>query len=96
MSDVTNVRPLGNRILVKLIEPEQVTDGGIILPGQNKAKRNRATIIALGNGCMQVNGWWLPWNMKAGDTILLAHYAGIEIGDDHLIVSYDEVVAVMT
>ncbi|MGA2876023.1 MAG: co-chaperone GroES [Nitrososphaerales archaeon] len=95
MSDVSNIRPIGNRILVKLIEPETVTDGGIILPEQHKAKRNKATIVALGNGCMQVNGWWLPWGYKVGDTIMLVNYAGIELGDDHLIVTHDDVVAVV-
>jgi chaperonin GroES len=94
--DVANIRPCGNRLLVKLVEPETVTKEGIILPDQHKAKRSKAIIVALGNGCMQVNGWWLPWSYKVGETVLLAQYAGIEVGEDHLIVTVDDVIGVFS
>jgi chaperonin GroES len=95
MTDVTTIRPLGNRILVKLEEPAKTTESGIILPGEHKAKRCKATIVALGQGIMQHNGWWLPWNYKPGDNVLLQQYAGIEVGEDHLIVSSDDILAVI-
>ena len=95
MTDVANIRPLGNRLLVQLIELEKVTAGGIILPEQHKAKRSKAIVVALGNGSMQVNGWWLPWGYKVGDTVLLAQFAGIEVGEDHLIVSSDDVLGIV-
>ena len=75
MLDVSKIRPINNRLLVKLDSPETVTESGIILPADRKETRVRATVVALGNGSMEVNGWWLPWGFKVGDNVLLARFA---------------------
>jgi chaperonin GroES len=95
MDSISNLRPTGNRLLVKLVPPETVTKQGIILPESNKAKQNIAVVVALGYGYKEINGLWLPWPVQVGNTVLLAKYAGIEVGDEHLIVTSDDVVAIM-
>lgn len=96
MASVDNLVPCGDRILVELAPQETVTKEGLILPTSNKAKQNRAVIVALGSGSKQLpDGSWLPWTVSIGDTVLLVKYAGIEIGDDHLLVAANDIVAVI-
>ena len=80
---MTHFRPLHDRILVKRIEAEEKTPGGIIIPDTAKEKPQRGTVMAAGPGKKDE-----PMSVKAGDTILYGKYAGTEVsleGDDFLI-----------
>jgi co-chaperonin GroES (HSP10) len=87
---------MGNRLLVRLVPFETVTASGIILAPTNKAKQNKAIVESLGEGSrMDRYGIWQPWIIKEGDSVLLAKYAGVEVGEDHLIVTNEDVIAVI-
>lgn len=95
MESISNLRPTGNRLLVKLVEPETVTKSGIILNPPHKESQNKAIVIALGYGYKEINGLWLPWPFQVGNTVIMANYAGAEVGENHLIISADDVIAVV-
>jgi len=90
------IRPLGARILVELIAPETKTASGLIIPETHKHNQNKARILALGDGILLSQGTWLPWPYAIGDTVLLSRYAGIEVGDNELIVSAEDVIGVIS
>ena len=92
------LRPLGDKILVKRLEAESKTKSGIVLPDTAKEKPKRGTILALGDGKRLETGERAAWNVKKGDEVIFASYAGTEIkvdGDELLILSEDEVLAVI-
>ncbi len=90
--------PIGDRILVKRVESETKSKGGIIIPETAKEKPQEAEVVAVGTGKLLDSGERLPIPVKTGDRILFAKYAGDEIkldGEDHLIVRSDEILAVV-
>ena len=92
------VRPLHDRIIVKRLEEEEKTKGGIIIPDTAKEKPFEGKVIAVGDGRIQKDGKKIPMEVKKGDHILFAKYAGSDIkidGEDHLIVKEDDVLAVI-
>ena len=92
------VRPLHDRIIVKRLEEEEKTKGGIIIPDTAKEKPFEGKVIAVGDGRIQKDGKKIPMEVKKGDRILFAKYAGPDIkidGEDHLIVKEDGVLAVI-
>jgi chaperonin GroES len=92
------VRPLQDRILVKRIEEEEKTKGGIIIPDAAKEKPQEGLVVAVGDGKMLDNGTRVPIALKPGDKILFGKYSGTEIkveGDEHLILREDDVLAVI-
>ena len=92
------VRPLHDRILVKRLDSEAKTKGGIIIPDTAKEKPQEGEVIAVGNGKILDNGTKVPLDVKAGDKILFGKYSGSEItldGDEHLIIREDDVLAVL-
>jgi chaperonin GroES len=92
------VRPLQDRILVKRIEEEEKTKGGIIIPDAAKEKPQEGLVVAVGDGKMLDNGTRVPVAVKPGDKILFGKYSGTEIkveGDEHLILREDDVLAVI-
>jgi chaperonin GroES len=92
------VRPLQDRILIKRIEEEEKTKGGIIIPDAAKEKPQEGLVVAVGDGKMLDNGTRVPIALKAGDKILFGKYSGTEIkveGDEHLILREDDVLAVI-
>jgi chaperonin GroES len=92
------VRPLQDRILVKRIEEEEKTKGGIIIPDAAKEKPQEGLVVAVGEGKMLDNGTRVPSALKPGDKILFGKYSGTEIkveGDEHLILREDDVLAVI-
>ena len=94
-----NFRPLQDRLLVKRVEEENKTKGGIIIPDSAKEKPLEGKVIAVGNGKVLETGSVRPLDVKAGDTILFSKYAGTEIkieGEDHLILREEDVLGVMT
>jgi chaperonin GroES len=92
------IRPLGDRILVKRLEGEEKTKGGIIIPDTAKEKPIEATVIAVGNGKINKDGKVRPLSVKAGDRTLFGKYTGSEVnldGEEHLILREDEVLAII-
>ncbi len=92
------IRPLQDRILVKRIDEEEKTKGGIIIPESAKEKPMEGKIIAVGKGKVLEDGKVLPLDVKVGDKILFAKYAGTDIkieGEEHLIMREEEVLCVI-
>jgi chaperonin GroES len=94
----TKIRPLQDRIIVKRVEEEEKTKGGIIIPDTAKEKPIEGKVIAVGNGKVQEDGKVRPLDVKAGDRILFSKYAGTEIkidGEEHLIMREDDILGVI-
>lgn len=92
------IRPLHDRILVKRLDAEQKTKGGIIIPDSAKEKPIEATVIAVGNGRTNDKGEVRPLEVKAGDRVLFGKYGGTEVkidGEEHLILREDDVLAIL-
>lgn len=89
------MKPLGDKVLVKRIEYEDKTPGGIIIPDAAKEKAQHGKVIAAGPGKVTTEGRVLPLAVKAGDTIFFGKYAGTEAGDDYLIIREDEILGVV-
>jgi chaperonin GroES len=77
-----NLKPLGSRVVVEPIEAEEVTAGGIVLPETAKEKPQKGKVLSAGPGDRDDNGKYIPMDVKAGDTVLFAKYAGTEIKVD--------------
>tara|TARA_B100000965_G_scaffold401459_1_gene425335 strand:- start:2618 stop:2911 length:294 start_codon:yes stop_codon:yes gene_type:complete len=75
----TKITPLGDRLLVKLIEETEQMKGGIIIPDSAKEKPQEAEIIALGTGRKDEAGKALPFEVKVGDKVLISKYGGTEV-----------------
>ncbi len=92
------IRPLHDRILVKRIEEEAKTKGGIIIPDSAKEKPQEGKVIAAGNGKIGEYGKVQPLDVKKGDKILFSKYAGSEVNiedDEHLIIRGDDVLGII-
>ena len=92
------IRPLNDRILVKRMEEETKTKGGIIIPDTAKEKPQRGEVIAVGPGKMGDNGKRMPLDVKAGDKVLFAKYAGTEIkvdGVEHIFMREDDLLGII-
>jgi len=92
------VKPLQDRIIVKRLEEEEKTKGGIIIPDAAKEKPQEGKVIAVGDGKVLENGTKLKLSVKAGDKILFGKYSGTEIkidGEEHLILREDDVLGII-
>ena len=92
------VRPLHDRLIVKRLEEEEKTKGGIIIPDTAKEKPIEGKVIAVGKGKIQEDGTKIPMEVKKGDRILFAKYAGAEVkidGEEHLIMKEDDVLVII-
>ncbi len=92
------VTPLGDRVIVRRVEADEKTKGGIILPDTAKEKPREGVVIAVGNGKLLENGQRQSMSVKAKDRVLFSSYAGTEIkmdGQEMLILSEDEILAVI-
>ncbi|HDD44418.1 MAG TPA: co-chaperone GroES [Candidatus Desulfofervidus auxilii] len=92
------IRPLHDRVLVKRIEEETKTKGGIIIPDTAKEKPIKGEVIAVGEGRILDNGQKVPMSVKVGDKIIFSKYAGTEIkieGEEHLIMREDDILGVI-
>lgn len=93
-----NFKPLYDRVLVKRVEEESRSAGGIIIPDSAKEKPLRGKVLAAGQGKLQDDGKLRPLAVKEGDVVLFGKYAGTEIkieGVEHLILREDEVLGVI-
>jgi chaperonin GroES len=92
------LRPLQDRIIVKRVEEETRTAGGIFIPETAKEKPQRGEIVAVGNGKKTEDGKVLPLDVKVGDKVLFGKYAGTDVkvdGDDYLMMREDDILAVI-
>lgn len=92
------VKPLGERVLVKRIEAEEVKKGGIIIPDTAKEKPQQGEVIAVGPGKLDEKGKRTPMDVKKGDRILFSKYPGTEIeidGEEYLIMQEDDILAIV-
>jgi chaperonin GroES len=92
------IRPLHDRVVIKRLEEEEKTKGGIFIPDTAKEKPVEAKVIAVGNGKLLEDGTLRPLDVKPGDTVLLAKYSGSEIkidGEEHVVLREEEILAVI-
>jgi len=92
------LKPLHDRVLVKRLEEEEKTKGGIIIPDTAKEKPVRGEIIAAGPGKLGDDGKRLEMSVKVGDKVMFNKYAGTEVkigGDEHLVMREDDIVAII-
>ncbi|MDX1777535.1 MAG: co-chaperone GroES [Thermodesulfobacteriota bacterium] len=92
------IRPLQDRIIVKRIEEEEKTKGGIIIPDSAKEKPMEGEVIAVGSGKVLDNGTKYAPEVKAGDRVLFGKYSGTEVkidGVEHLIMREDDILGVV-
>jgi chaperonin GroES len=97
-SDCMKFRPLHDRVIVKRVEEEDKTAGGIIIPDAAKEKPQQGKVIAVGKGKILENGKVSPLEVKKGDRILFGKYSGQEIkidGEEHLIMREDDILAII-
>ena len=93
------IRPLADRIVVKRLEQEEKTKGGIIIPDTAKEKPVEGKVVAVGNGKVLKNGKVRPLDVKEGDRILFGKYTGTEVkvdGEEHVLLREDDVLAVLS
>jgi len=93
-----NIRPLNDRILVKRLEEEEKTKGGIIIPDTAKEKPAEGRVVAVGQGRLNDKGERMPVEVKEGDRVLFSKYAGTEVkleGEEYLIMREDDILAVV-
>jgi len=93
-----NIKPLHDKVLVKRVDEETKTSGGIIIPDTAKEKPSEGIIEAVGNGFRTEDGKILPMSVKVGDRILFAKWGGTEIkigGETRLIIKESDILAVV-
>lgn len=93
------LKPLGDRIVVKVLESEERTKSGIVIPDTAKEKPQKADVLAVGTGKFsEQTGQRIPMDVQVGDTVVFAKYGGTEIkldGDEYLILSERDVLAIL-
>lgn len=95
---MTNIKPIGDKILIKRLQAEEKTKGGIVLPEAAKEKPKEGRIVAVGEGRLLDNGQRAPFTVKANDRVIFSSYAGTEVkidGEDYLILTEEEVLAIV-
>jgi chaperonin GroES len=93
-----NIRPLGDRVLVKRVEAEEKTAGGILLPDSAQEKPKEGKVVAVGEGKQLDNGERSTFSVKRGDTVLFTSYAGTEVkldGEEYMIMREDDILGVI-
>jgi chaperonin GroES len=93
-----NVVPLNDKLVVKRLEAEEKTAGGIVLPDTAKEKPKQGRVLSLGNGKLLENGKRANFQVKEGDRVLFTSYAGNEVtidGEEYLIMTEDDILAVV-
>jgi len=92
------IRPLQDRVIVKRLEEEEKTKGGIIIPDTAKEKPQEGKVIAVGKGKVTEDGKLIPLDVKVGDKILFGKYSGTEIkigGEEHLIMREEDILGII-
>lgn len=95
----TNIRPLGDRVVVKAVERPEQTKSGLFLPDTAQEKPQEAIVVAVGPGKLQDDGKRTPIDLKVGDKVLYSKYAGTDIkqlDEEYLILRESDILAVIT
>lgn len=98
MSKKLTIRPLHDRLIVKRLDEEQKTKGGIIIPDTAKEKPQEGEVLAVGNGKILDDGKKIPLDVKVGDKVLFSKYSGTDIkldGEEYLILKEDDIQAII-
>ena len=94
-----NVRPLGDKLIIKRAEAEERTESGIYLPESAKDKPKEGKVVALGNGLLnKKTGEYMPFTVKKNDRVIFSSYAGTEVkidGEDLLIMTEDDILGII-
>lgn len=90
-----NMKPLGDKVLVKRLEHEAKTPGGLYIPDAAKEKGQEGFVVAVGPGRTTGEGKVIPLTLKSGDRVYFGKYAGTEAGDNHLIIREDEILGIL-
>ncbi|NLM40375.1 MAG: co-chaperone GroES [Firmicutes bacterium] len=93
-----SIKPLADRVVLKVLEAEEKTASGIVLPDTAKEKPQQGKIIAVGPGRVADDGKTIPMSVKQGDTVLFAKYAGTEVkykGEEYLIMKESDILAIV-
>lgn len=92
------IKPLGDRVVIKVLEREEVTRSGIVLPDTAKEKPSEGKVVAVGDGKVLENGQRVALDVKVGDRIIFSKYGGTEVkfeGEEYLILSERDILAVV-
>ena len=98
MSNAPKIRPLGQNVLLRRLEAEEKTKGGIVLPDTAKEKPKEGEVLTIGEGEIGKDGKRKEFQVKAGDRVIFSSYAGTEVkieGDEFLILSEEDILAVV-
>ena len=93
-----NIRPLGDKVIIKRVDAEQKTAGGIVLPDTAKEKPKRGVVLAIGTGKLLDDGTRSPMQVRKDDQVIFTSYAGTEIkvgGDEYMIMDESEILGVI-
>jgi len=93
-----NLKPLADRVIVKVIEAEEKTKGGIVLPDTAKERPQQGEVLAVGPGRRGEDGNLLPMTVKVGDRVLFSKYGGTEVklgGEEYLILREDDILGIL-
>jgi chaperonin GroES len=93
-----NIRPLADRVLVKPLDAEEKSKGGIIIPDSAKEKPQEAQVVSLGTGKRDEDGKLIEFTVKVGDKVLISKYGGTEVkveGDSYLILREDDILGII-
>ncbi len=93
-----NLKPLSDKVIVEVLDAQDKTKGGIILPDAAKEKPQEAKVISTGSGKVLPNGKVVPPEIKSGDTVIFGKYSGNEVkinGKEYLIINQDDILAVI-
>lgn len=96
---MVEIQPLGDRVLLKVLEAESKTKGGIVLPDSAKEKPQEGEVVAVGKGKISEDGTVKPLEVKVGNKVLFAKYSGTEVttksGEEYLIVKEEDILAIV-
>jgi chaperonin GroES len=93
-----NMRPLGEKVIVRRVEAEEVTAGGIVLPDTAQEKPKRGVVQAVGKGRLLDSGEWSVMQVKQNDEVIFTSYAGTEVkikGEDYLIMDESDILGIV-
>ncbi|MGI6552021.1 MAG: co-chaperone GroES [Clostridia bacterium] len=93
-----NIQPLGDRVVIKVLEKEEKTKGGIVLPDTAKEKPQEGEVVAVGSGRLSDQGEKIPLEVAVGDRVIYSKYAGTEVkmdGQEYLILSERDILAIV-
>lgn len=95
---MANIQPLGQRVLVKRLEAEEISAGGIVLPDSVQEKPQEAEVVAIGTGGKDEHGNDFSFSVSTGDKVLISKYGGTDVkvdGEDHLLLSESDILGII-